>query len=175
MTYTETIKKVVYSLAFVVALVLVVLALTLGLGLKINSNVVARAEGETQLLESITFGVNEDYQDDMTAVLVEGDSIAPYTDAEFTVTSLRSAGEVLENVYALYTSGELNGQKIALDNVLNGSNAKTNNWKLYGVCGDFTLIGEWTAAQIQVTWELPNCTLYLNLVQKTLYTLPAKP
>lgn len=92
MTYTETIKKVVYSLAFVVALVLVVLALTLGLGLKINSNVVARAEGETRLLESITFGVNEDYQDDMTAVLVEGDSIAPYTDAEFTVTSLRSAG-----------------------------------------------------------------------------------
>ena len=162
MTYTETIKKVVYSLAFVVALVLVVLALTLGLGLKINSNVVARAEGETQLLESITFGVNEDYQDDMTAVLVEGDSIAPYTDAEFTVTSLRSAGEVLENVYALYTSGELNGQKIALDNVLNGSNAKTNNWKLYGVCGDFTLIGEWTAAQIQVTWNIPHSTIYLN-------------
>ncbi|MBO5775877.1 MAG: hypothetical protein J6R35_00730, partial [Clostridia bacterium] len=80
-----------------------------------------------------------------------------YADATYMVTYTKP-GYNLENVYATYTSGDLNGITITLectnDAVANTSVRESGSyWTLYGVCGNFTLHATWVGVSFTPRWR----------------------
>ena len=145
-----TMKKTAFMLAFSVAILLLVLTVFLGVGIKNTTNLTALAEGEIVLEEGGDLA-------DLNVTKVGGEELTLWGDAEYTITSKRGAGETLIAVYATYTTGRLSGSKVMLY-----EDATSGNYVLYGVSGNFILTGEWTTNQIQITWNIPYGTLYLN-------------
>ncbi|MBR2349383.1 MAG: hypothetical protein IKA77_02035 [Clostridia bacterium] len=70
-----------------------------------------------------------------------------YSDVTYTLTYNRQYFDLI-NVYAYYTSGDLAGTHITLDPLGN------NKWKLYGISGNCTLVGEWLPQSFTPTYNV---------------------
>ncbi len=73
-----------------------------------------------------------------------------YDDLKITTTATKN-GQTLAGIYATYTSGDINGQTIALEK-------SGNNWILYGVCGNFNLSAKWAANVYTITFNANSGT-----------------
>jgi len=72
-----------------------------------------------------------------------------YSDVIYTISTTKT-GYTLANVYATYTTGDLDGKKIALEHV------SGNKWILYGICGNCTLSAEWEAIKYKITYHVDS-------------------
>ncbi len=75
-----------------------------------------------------------------------------YSDVEITITATKT-GHTLKQVYATYTSGDINGTKIALEYVQNSTSGNKSRWMLYGISGNCDITTEWVANQYTITYD----------------------
>ncbi|MBR2480887.1 MAG: hypothetical protein IKB56_06255, partial [Clostridia bacterium] len=145
-----SISKKALTLVLVLTALFLVLTVLLCVGTNGYNSVVAFAEEEAT---SFTYDYDES---DFVVARVSDEELTLWGDAEFEISSKRGEGETLIAVYATYTSGKLNGAKLTLD-----YNTATNTYILYGVCGDFTISGEWVATWFEPVWtyNTSQCTV----------------
>ncbi len=145
-----SISKKALTLVLVLTALFLVLTVLLCVGTNGYNSVVAFAEEEAT---SFTYDYDES---EFVVAHVSDEELTLWGDAEFEISSKRGAGETLIAVYATYTSGKLSGAKLTLD-----YNTATNTYILYGVCGDFTLSGEWVATWFEPVWtyNTSQCTV----------------
>ena len=87
-----------------------------------------------------------------------------YSDVTISNINDTKTGHTLVNVYAHYTSGDLNGHDIALTK--SGS-----NWILYGISGNCYLWGEWKANSYTITYSVNSTygTISSSTINKFVY------
>lgn len=73
-----------------------------------------------------------------------------YSDVTVTVTGSKPRYK-LSQIYATYTSGDISGEKIALEKV--SESGDTSTWILYGICGNCNLSAEWVTDKYSITYS----------------------
>ena len=89
-----------------------------------------------------TYTYNES---EMTVTKIGDEELALNDDVTFEITSLKGDGLIMCAIYAEYTDSENEKVCLAYDD-------STDRYILYGVQGDFILVGEWVAKTFEPTW-----------------------
>ncbi|MDE6302254.1 MAG: InlB B-repeat-containing protein, partial [Clostridia bacterium] len=98
--------------------------------------------------------VGADWKDDTTITNVTMSTYSDkYSDVTFTITANKT-GHTLTQVYATYTSGDISGQKIALEQIQAPNSSNVSKWILYGICGNCKISTEWLANTYSITYSI---------------------
>ena len=139
-----TFKKVTLTLTFGIAILLLITSIVLGIGMGKKTPV---AHAEEEILTTISYDYDET---ELVVTRVGEEPLTLWGDAEFEIIPAITNNDSLAAVYATYTSGKLNGEKITLT-----YDEATGHYILYGMSGNFTLSGE-IIAPFKPEWVYPN-------------------
>ena len=78
-----------------------------------------------------------------------------YSDVTFTITANKT-GHTLVQVYATYTSGDIDKQTIALEQIQAPNSKNVSKWVLYGICGNCEISAEWKANTYNITYSISD-------------------
>lgn len=107
----------------------------------------------TVYFEAIWVDASASTSDGLIVKLEPSEYSDKYSDVTFTITTKDNTGYTLVQVYATYTSGDLSGHKIALEQTQAPNSSNVSKWVLYGISGNCNITTEWKANTYKITYS----------------------